>query len=232
MYFKRADLDNFSDMVRKRNQIEYIVIHYTANNGDTARNNVDYFRREKVGASAHYFVDGGEVACSVPWYNVAWHCGGTKGINGSSVYGKCKNTNSIGVEMCSRKDNAGAYYFTNETINKAAEFVAELMKEYNVPLDKVVRHYDVTGKNCPAPFIPESTWKAFKNLVLRKLGNVEEEETVKYYEKIDEIPKGELRNTIADLVERGIIKGNGNGLHLSEDMVRCIVFCNRLVNNR
>ena len=229
MYFKKSDLDNFTDAVRKKDQIKYIVVHFTANNGDTARNNVDYFSRNKVNASAHFFVDDIEVCGSVPWYNVAWHCGGSRMSSfGGSFYGKCKNTNSIGVEMCSRKDAAGSYYFTNETLNNAAVFIAEKMKEFGIDIDHVIRHYDVNGKICPAPLIDELAWKAFKNLVMRKYNR--EVETV-YYEKLEDIPEGELRNTIADLVEKGIIRGNGKGLHLSEDMVRTIVFCNRLVKS-
>lgn len=53
---KRARAENYGG-VRKTADIRYLVIHFTANDGDTAKNNADYFAREVAGASAHYFVD-------------------------------------------------------------------------------------------------------------------------------------------------------------------------------
>lgn len=50
---------------------------------------------------------------------------------------------------------------------------------------------------------------------------------VTYYETLDQIPEGELRETIKDLVDLGIVKGTGKGLHLSEDMVRILVYLRR-----
>ena len=233
MYHKPcADSNYFHNSTRKRDNIEYIVVHYTGNNGDTARNNVDYFARTKVGASAHYFVDGAEVACSVPWYKIAWHCGGSKGSRGSSVHAKCRNSNSIGVELCCKKDKSGAFYFDDNTVSNAAAFIASLMRDYHVPIERVVRHYDVTGKICPAPFIDEKAWAAFKNLIMRKFDGGTYEVDVKYYEKLEEIPAGEFRETVRELVNKKVIRGKADGLHLSEDMLRCLVFCRRMVENR
>ena len=55
--------------------VSYLVVHYTGNRGDTARDNAAYFAREQVGVSAHYFVDGEEVWQSVQDTDTAWHCG-------------------------------------------------------------------------------------------------------------------------------------------------------------
>ena len=62
---------------RSSSSVEYIVIHYTANNGDTARNNCVYFSGASRGASAHYFVGDDGVYQSVMDEDTAWHCGGT-----------------------------------------------------------------------------------------------------------------------------------------------------------
>ena len=62
--------------VGRTQPVRYIVMHYTANNGDTAKNNCDYYHR--VGglqASAHYFVDEYGVMQSVREVDTAWHCG-------------------------------------------------------------------------------------------------------------------------------------------------------------
>ena len=138
-----ADKRNYGDL-RATNSIKYIVVHYTANDGDTDENNGSYFHNNYVGASAHYFVDGNSVTRSVPDNYVAWHCGGY-----SYKHAACRNSNSLGVEICDERKN-GVVYPTPETIAMAVELVEHLMDKYNVPKENVIRHYDVTGKLCPA----------------------------------------------------------------------------------
>ena len=78
--------------------INWICLHFTANNGDTAQNNADYFAREGgLNASAHYFVDTERIVQSVKDSDTAWHCGRERG---GSYYNDCRNANSIGIEMC------------------------------------------------------------------------------------------------------------------------------------
>ena len=134
------------EKANKRN-IKYIVLHYTANKNDTARNNAIYFKNNVVNASAHYFVDNREIIQSVSDNDVAWHCGGK-----AYKHKYCRNINSIGVEMCTSYDS-GKYYIDLITLNNTIELVANLMKKYNIPIENVIRHYDVTGKKCPLPFI-------------------------------------------------------------------------------
>lgn len=146
------------------NRIKYIVIHYTANNGDTAWGNTNYFKSTYRGASAHYFVDEKSIWRCVEDKNIAWHCGGgLQGSNGHTYHNICKNSNSIGIEMCSRISN-GRYYFKDETIINCIELTKYLMNKYNIPESNVIRHYDVTGKICPEPFVKStSAWNNFKS---------------------------------------------------------------------
>ena len=157
---------NYNTLKGKLNK--YIVIHFTANNGDTALGNCKYFYTEDRGASAHYFVDENGVWQCVEDNNVAWHCGAS-----TYKHPYCRNGNSIGVEMCSRKDSNGNYYIMDKTVNNTVELVKYLMNKYNVPIDNVIRHYDVTGKNCPEPFVRDiKKWQDFKNML--KIGEEEE----------------------------------------------------------
>ena len=55
--------------------------------------------------------------------------------------------------MCSEKDSKGQYYINEQTQNKTLEVVQWLMQKYGMPLENVVRHYDVTGKLCPESFV-------------------------------------------------------------------------------
>lgn len=146
---------NYTKSDNKKN--EFIVVHYTANNGDTAKGNCNYFSKGKVCASAHYFVDEKSIYQCVLDKNIAWHIGGA-----SIYYNRARNENSIGVELCSRKNLAG-YYFKEETVKNALELVAYLMVKYNIKSSNVVRHFDCTHKNCPAPFVENvDAWQQFK----------------------------------------------------------------------
>lgn len=129
---------------RRQQAVEYIVIHYTANDGDTDANNGNYFKNNVVGASAHWFVDEDSWTLSVPEDCIAWHCGASKYKHPS-----CRNGNSIGIEICDNERN-GVVYPNAKTIRNALELTKQLMAKYNIPAKNVIRHYDVTGKLCPA----------------------------------------------------------------------------------
>ena len=165
MTFKQAHSGNYQ---KGRTQpIEYIVVHYTANTGDTAKNNLDYFARTKTGTSAHYFVDENEVCQSVQDTDVAWHCGSK---NPRHPY--CRNANSIGVEMC---NSVGG---VPEAVRaRTAAFVRQKMAEYGIDVDHVLTHYLVTGKRCPAPWVDNpSEWETFKAMLEGDDGEVTQEQ--------------------------------------------------------
>lgn len=148
-----ANAKNFGK-VRLTKNIQWIVIHYTANDGDTDTNNGNYFKNNVVKASAHYFVDSDSITQSVKDNVVAYSVGGNKYAScpqtgGGKYYGKCYNSNSISIELCDDVKN-GVVYPTDKTIENALELTRHLMKKYNVPKSRVIRHFDVTGKICPA----------------------------------------------------------------------------------
>ena len=148
---------NYREATNKQNK--YIVIHYVGATGG-AEANCKYFQKEYRGASAHYFVGhAGEVWQCVEDKNIAWHCGATR-----YKHAACRNDNSIGIEMCCRKNfSNNTWYFEEETINSTIGLVKELMAKYNIPASNVIRHYDVTGKRCPEPYVRNTAaWNTFK----------------------------------------------------------------------
>lgn len=151
------DFTNVNFESRKQ-AIEYLVVHYTGNDGDTAKNNCTYFKNEYRGVSAHYFVDENEIRCCVPDNKVSWAVGAN-----AYKHPKCRNQNSISVEMCSRKDSKGIFYIKDETIANTIELLKELARKYNIKEENILRHYDVTGKYCPAPLVDENAWRNFKS---------------------------------------------------------------------
>lgn len=221
MNFKQANTSNFSR--GRTSSIKYIVIHYTANKGDTAKNNADYFANNtNLSASAHYFVDENEVWQSVRDSDTAWHCGGgLQGSKGATFYGICRNSNSLGVEMCN-------FLTVNEkVVQNTVELVRFLMEQYNVPISNVIRHYDVTGKVCPAPFVnDEQQWENFKNQITKS--EDEDDMPKMIYNYVDNNMPEWARPTIQKLVDKGYLKGNENGeLGLDDTMLKIFVVHDR-----
>ena len=149
-------------------KIEWIVMHYTANDGDSDESNGRYFQRPlNPVASAHYFVDDDSITRSVPDDFVAYHCGAYQYKHPS-----CRNANSIGIEMCDAKRD-GKVMATEKTIQNAAELVYQLCKQYKIPYDHIIRHYDVTGKLCPAYWVKGDGLAKFRRQV-EEVGEVVE----------------------------------------------------------
>lgn len=227
MEFVSCDPSNYR--AGRTQPVRYIVMHYTANNGDTARNNCDYYHR--VGglqASAHYFCDEYGAMQSVREGDTAWHCGAEAGRR--YWHPECRNANSIGIEMCSRKRADGSYYILPETVANAAALAREIMQRYGIDTEHVVRHYDVTGKRCPMPWADDpAQWTAFKDMLTPKsTTTVEEDDDMVRYNTIEDVPAW-ARSTIKEMMDAGLISGVGGGnLDLSADMVRMFYVMKRM----
>lgn len=215
MGFVSCNKANFR--VGRTQPVRYIVMHYTANNGDTAKNNCDYYHR--VGglqASAHYFCDEHGAMQSVREGDTAWHCGAR-----AYWHPECRNANSIGIEMCSRKRADGSYYIKPETVANAAALAKDIMQRYGIDADHVLRHYDVTGKRCPMPWVDDpAQWAAFKDMLTSEnTTTVEEDDDMIRYHSIGEMPIY-YREEAAQLVDSGALQGDNGVLDVSEDMIR------------
>lgn len=125
---------------RKGNSIKYLVIHDTgnANKGAGALAHRNYVENNARGASAHYFVDDKVIVQYVGDSLSAGSVGDGKGKYGIT------NANSLSIEMCI---NADADYA--KTYKNTVELTKNLMKKFNIPIDRVVRHYDASRKSCP-----------------------------------------------------------------------------------
>lgn len=149
---------------RSTSNIKYLVYHYTSNDGDHDEGNATYFHNNVVKASAHYFVDDDSVTQSVEDNYIAYSVGGKCQSSHHPLYGICSNSNSISIEMCDTEKN-GKVELTDATMANAIELGKEIMKRYNIPLDRVIRHYDVNGKACPNcnGLLNDNTWNEFRN---------------------------------------------------------------------
>ena len=227
MEFVSCDPSNYR--AGRTQPVRYIVMHYTANNGDTAKNNCDYYHR--VGglqASAHYFCDEHGAMQSVRECDTAWHCGAR-----AYWHPECRNANSIGIEMCSRKRADGSYYIKPETVANAAALAREIMQRYGIDTDHVLRHYDVTGKRCPMPWVDDpAQWTAFLAMLTPEHPNEEEEEPMTRYNKIEDVPDW-AQDTVRALMDAGALQGDEHGcIDLSRDMIRGMVIGKRYADTR
>ena len=133
---------------RALDKVEYIVIHYTGNRGDTAENNAKYYQNwNERQAGAHYFVDRkGIIVQSIPIKYIAKAVGGAKyNNNGGKLYGKASNSNSVSIELCDILN----CYPSEKQIKAVKKLIKHIRK--NCPNAKqIIRHYDINGKGCPA----------------------------------------------------------------------------------
>lgn len=133
-------------------QVNGIVIHYTANPGTTARQNRSYFEglaeSKETKASSHFIVGlSGEIIQCIPLDEIAYASNE-------------RNSDTISIECCI--DNE-AGKFSDETYDAVVRLTAWLVGKYDLAIEDIIRHYDVTGKNCPKYFVEhESAWEDFK----------------------------------------------------------------------
>lgn len=143
--------------------IKYLVYHFTAGTSSApgrAINMKNSWEKTKR-ASADFGIDDRDICQFNPDIKnySCWHCGDKLNPygGGGKYHNKATNRNSIGVEICSNlkkgtdvsKPNHSGWFYTEESLNNAVKLGKILMKKYNIPIENVIRHYDVSGKLCP-----------------------------------------------------------------------------------
>lgn len=134
------------------NEVDYIAIHYTANPGATAQNNRDYFENLSISHEAKvssHFVVGleGEVIQCIPTSEMSYAT-------------NSRNVDSISIECC-HKDDTGV--FEQETYDSVVKLAAWLCARFGLTSEQVIRHYDVTGKECPKYYVDHpDAWEQMK----------------------------------------------------------------------
>ena len=130
-----------------------ITIHNTANPSSTARNERNWLTNPSNTATAsfHIVIDQKEAIECIPLTEIAWHAGdGNTAGSG--------NRTSIGIEIC----ESGNY---DVTLRNAAELVAGMLQQRGWGTDRLRRHYDWSGKNCPRLMNSDGGWKGWLDFV-------------------------------------------------------------------
>ncbi len=133
-------------------QVNGLVIHYTANPGTSAKDNRDYFEGLKnshvTKASSHFIIGlDGEIVQCIP-------------CNEWAYASNERNEDTISIECCI-PDESGE--FTRQTYDSLVELVSWLCFRYSLTEEDLLRHYDITGKNCPKYYVEhEDAWNTFR----------------------------------------------------------------------
>lgn len=164
--------------------VKAIVVHYTGVPGQTAKGNAEYFGRVSGHPtdpylSIHYIVDENEIWSCVPLDKRAGHC---EDAGVGQFKNQYNNSNTIGIEVCPHHTSGKKYpeaqektwYFKDATVNNLSVLVAYLIKKVEIVSGSrpaIVRHYDITSKWCPAPFLDygRNDWEAFKADVMSRI---------------------------------------------------------------
>lgn len=134
-------------------KVNYIAIHYTANPGSSAKDNRDYFENLSVThetkVSSHFVIGlEGEVIQCIPTAEMSYATNE-------------RNVDTVSIECC-HKDETGV--FQDATYKSAVKLAAWLCTRFGLTEENVIRHYDVTGKNCPKYYVENpDAWEQMKN---------------------------------------------------------------------
>ncbi|WP_138755132.1 peptidoglycan recognition protein family protein [Paenibacillus sinopodophylli] len=137
-----------------------ITIHNTGNPTSSAQNERAWLTNAANNrtASYHLVIDEHEVIECIPLNENAWHAGDGSGASSG-------NRTSIGIELCESGDYA-------KTVNHAVELVANMLKQRGWGTERLLRHYDWSGKTCPRLMYDSGKWTgwfAFKNKVAERM---------------------------------------------------------------
>lgn len=143
--------------------IKYLAIHYTAGSSSAPGRalSMKKYWEQAMRASADFGVDDRDIYQFNPdlLNYKCWSVGDKKNpySGGGSLYGVANNSNTISIEICSNiqsgasleAPNHDGWYFTDEALNNAVKLAKILIRKFNIPIERVVRHYDISGKICP-----------------------------------------------------------------------------------
>lgn len=224
-YAIQKDLTLINKGTKGLNDPQWIIEHFVGAAGQ-AWGNANYFKSVFRSASAHYFIDPNNIVQVVEDDTPAWHIGdgyrtGKGTYNGYHGYG-ATNNNSIGIEMCqdtSTGEDVWHWEFDPETVKRTKWLTKQLQKKYNIPDERVIRHYDASGKLCPGNW-QWNDWKKWREFKAELAGyKVDQQATnttqndghISVTAKMHKVQPGETLNTIAkkyDMNVETLVKWN------------------------
>ena len=153
-------VNQYSRCGDKLQRVNAVVIHYVGNPNTTARQNRSYFENlattGDTSASSNLIVGmEGEALLCVPLDEVAY-CSNDR------------NYDTVSIEFCHPDAEGKPNQATYDTLVKLTAWLCGL---YGLDTQEgIIRHYDVTGKQCPLYFVQnEGEWTRFKSDVAKAM---------------------------------------------------------------
>lgn len=193
------------------NSKKSVTIHSTGNPSSTAQNEADYvcFNSTRQ-AGFHFVVDEKQIIQVCPINEGVYHCGKAEG-----------NQSSISIELCESGDR-------KKVFDNGVKLAAWLM--YSEGINILKTHNDWNGKNCPRILLDSIqirnglNWFSFQTEVSKLLHTYEKEKVI--FNTLEEVPK-DFQASVKWAIDKGILKGDGNGLGLTRENIRALVFLHR-----
>ena len=135
-------LNEYSRPGTKLDAVNGVVVHYTGNANTTAEQNRSYYgqlaQTQETKVSSHFVIgiDGKVIQC-VPLDEVAY-CSNER------------NSDTLSIECC-HVDGSGK--FSEATLDSLTKLLDWLADTYRLQRGQIIRHYDVTGKECPLYYV-------------------------------------------------------------------------------
>lgn len=209
---------------------EYITVHNTANDA-SAMSEVSYMLGNSNKTSFHTAVDHERAVQGIDYNRSAWHAG--DGKNGKG------NRKSIGIEICYSRSGGDRFI---QAEKNAAQLIASLLKRYGWGIDKVKRHKDWSGKNCPHRTI-DMGWERFLNMIKSHMSETTQTTTSKYtagsYQtncRLNVRKKATISSDIVTTLDKGSKQGvdriDGNWGHLMNNAGWiCLDYCSKITTS-
>jgi len=187
MNINRQYISTKNTTANKTNAKKYIVIHETDNFNKGANANAHARAQFKgnLSTSVHFYCGSDGVYQAAELSKCCWAVGKTyKAIRPIM---DATNYNTINIEICVNED--GDY---NVARQNAIELTKYLMAQENIPVERVIRHYDAKGKYCPRKMMDnEALWASFKDALVEK---VVQSNGTSFLIKVDKVKKGDVLN--------------------------------------
>jgi len=180
---------------------QYLTIHSTGNEKSTARNERNWLTSPSNTrtASWHICVDEKEAIEAVPLDEMAYHAGTAAG-----------NTKSISIEICESGDR-------QKTLDNAIKLTASILRARGWGVDKLKRHYDWSGKNCPR-ILSADNWAGWKEFVQQVRAELISQEVVNMFKDVGD--KHWAKASIEKMAKLGIMQGDGEKFYPDKGVTR------------
>lgn len=153
------DVDGHSRRGEKLEGLRDVVIHYVGNPGTSAKANRNWYENPQSQVSSHFIVGlEGEIIQCVP-------------LDEKSSASNWRNGDTISIEVC-HPDETGK--FNAASYEALVDLTAWLLDAGALNENHVIRHYDITGKDCPIYYVEhEQAWQRFLSDVQVRRGGTQ-----------------------------------------------------------